>query len=163
MKYLLSILILLLLLTLPFAALAAPSKAVETVGEAAAAAHLATHEGAFTDGLPDKYNMYNRDGEHIFCTGSRVSMWDTPQKGDNVGTLYPGSKVGTLEKTDEFELVQVRSYRGKYYAQVRIYNGEYIRLSGWVNANYIGCSCSDYSETEEVPEHETISLSYHLR
>ncbi len=152
-----------LCLALPLSALADPSKAVQTVGEAAAAAHLITHEGAFTDGLPEKVNMYNRDGEHICCTGSRVAMWDTPQKGDNVGTLYPGSRVGYLNKTDEFELVRVRSYRGKYYAQVRIYDGDAITLSGWVNANYISCSCTDYSETEEIPEHETISLSYHLR
>ena len=151
------------LLLAPLTAYADPSPAVQKIGKDAAAQHLCTHVGAFTDGVPVLYDTYNGEEEHIFCCGSRVSMWDTPQKGDNTGSLYPGSKIGTLEKNSEFELVKVESYRGRNYAMVRVYQGDAIRLVGWVSADYIACSCTDFSEREEVPEYSPVSLDYHLR
>ncbi|MBQ8092968.1 MAG: hypothetical protein IJ242_05260, partial [Clostridia bacterium] len=135
-----------------------PSPAVQAVGKDAAARHLSTHTGAFTDGIKTYYDRFNQDGEHIFCTGSRVSMWDTPQKGDNVGSLYPGIKIGTLEKNSQFELVKVESFKGRYYAMIRIYEDELIRLVGWVSADYIGCSCTDFSEGEDIYEYQPVSL-----
>ncbi|MBQ7486950.1 MAG: hypothetical protein IJT77_05625 [Clostridia bacterium] len=161
--HLLSICLIIAMLLMPLSALADPSPAVQKVGSNAAAQHLCTHIGAFTDGVPYYYETFNGDDEHIFCCGSRVSMWDTPQKGENTGSLYPGSKIGTLEKNSQFELVKVESYRGKNYAMIRVYEGDAIRLVGWVSADYIACSCTDFSEGEEVPEHSPASLTYHLR
>ena len=163
MKRLFLIFLVLLLSLGAASSLADKSPAAARLGSEVNARHLVSHEGAFTDGIPKMAETFNRDGEHLHCCGSRGSLWDTPQKGQNTGHLYPGSKIATLEKNSEFELVKVEQYKGRYYANVRVYEDDRPIRSGWVNADYIACSCSDFSEQEEVPEYQETSLSFSLR
>lgn len=161
-RYIKAFAIAMLLCALAVRGLADPSAAVQAVGSQKAAEHLRTHEGAFTDGLTEYVETFNREGEHIFCTGSRVSMWDSPQKGQKVKSIYPGSLVDYLEKTSEFELVDMVHYRNTYFALVRIYKEGLPVYTGWLNADYIGCSCTSWEDGEPVDEWTEISLTYRL-
>ena len=152
-------LLFLLLLLLPTGGLADKSTAAQQLGSEAAARHLMTHLSSATAGvtLPEPGNTV------LVCCGSRVSMWDTPMKGSHTGHLYPGSKVGTLEKNSEFELCQVENYNGKFYAMVRIYKDGYVRGSGWVLSDYVQCTCTDFTAQEDVPVYGGTSLTFDLR
>lgn len=153
--------------------LAAPCRAekapaVVSYGREQAACHLATHLQAYTDGWDGTLETAE-DGAristslcgdcegygHVHCYGKGVDMWDTPKKGPNRVLYYAHTKVGELGPLDEFQLVDLTLYRGVFYAQVRTYVDGKARLSGWVNADYIGCDCPDNPDMAEVDVYET--------
>ena len=155
------IIVLALFLALLYAApvLADKAPAVEAMGSAAAAAHLTTHLQAYTHGWDGVTLLTSaqdgcEDYGHVHCYGRRVSVWDTPKKGSNKVSYYPGTNDGYLWPEDEFQLVDVVEYEGKYYANIRTYVNGYARLSGFVNADFIGCDCEVYDFENEVPTYE---------
>lgn len=156
-----------LIQTAPVLADQAPAAAA--LGSEAAAGHLATHIYAYTDGW-DGYGPVTCTDEgceeygHVHCYGRRVSVWDTPRKGDQTVAYYPGTLLTRIGPDTEFQLVDVVSYKGKFYANVRILdeNGS-VTASGFVNADYIGCDCESYDAVEEVPVYDSSFGPFDLR
>ncbi len=155
-----------LLLSVPAWAEKAP--AVEACGSAQAACHLAAHLQAYTHSWDGQFKLLD-DGEkvstlagdgcgeygHVHCYGRRVTMWDTPKKGDNDAVYMAGTKVGQIGPETEFQLIDVCKYRKTFYALVRVYENEKPIIAGWVNADYIGCDCTAYDEAEEIPIYDS--------
>lgn len=142
--------------------------AVLSYGREEAACHLAAHREAYThdwdgtletaeDGTRHSALSGDNCGEygHVHCYGRGVDMWDTPKKGPNRVLYYAHTKVGELNPGDAFQLVDLTLYRGVFYAQVRVYVDGMARLSGWVNADYIGCDCPDNPKMLEIGVYET--------
>lgn len=140
-------------------ALADKSPACQQLGSQQAASHLVTHIYAYTDGW-DGYTPSTCPDEgckaygHVHCYGVRVTLWDTPAKGDSRVAYYPFGTSGQIGPDTEFQLIDVVAYQGKYYANVRIYVDGLAAGSGFVNADYIGCDCEAYETFEEIPEYE---------
>jgi len=147
----------LLLLSLPAQADKAP--AVVKLGSEKAAQHLVTHIYAYTDGwsgvgpaeCPDEGC---KEYGHIHCYGVRVTLWDTPAKGSSRVKYYPFGTDGRVGPDTEFQLIDVVTYRNKFYANVRIYEDGRAVNSGFISADYVGCDCETYEGFEEVPEYE---------
>ena len=99
MKRLFLIFLVLLLSLGAASSLADKSPAAARLGSEVNARHLVSHEGAFTDGIPKMAETFNRDGEHLHCCGSRVSLWDTPQKGRIPVIFTPAAKSPLWKKT----------------------------------------------------------------
>ena len=143
-------------------ALAAKSPAAELLGSQAAACHLATHLQAYTDGWDGESPAFSKedgceDYGHVHCYGRRVSLWDTPKKGDHRVPYYAGTMDGRIGPGTEFQLTDVVFYRGTYYANIRIYIDGYIVVnSGFVNADYVGCDCESYDAMTEVPYYDSM-------
>ena len=153
------ILICFLLLSLSAApALADKAPACEQLGSARAASHLMTHIYAYTDGW-DGYQPSDCPDEecliygHVHCYGRRVTLWDTPAGGSSRVSYYPFGTDGKVGPDTAFQLVDVVTYRNKYYANIRIYEDDHVVNSGFINADYVGCSCESYDGFEEVPEY----------
>lgn len=151
----------LVFLAVPCRAEKAP--AVASYGREQAACHLATHLEAYThdwDGTLETAEdgarvSTSRCGDcegygHVHCYGRGVDLWDTPQKGPNRVAYYAHTKLGELGPDDAFQLVDLALYKGVFYAQVRTYVDGLARLSGWVNADYIGCDCPDNPNMAEI-------------
>lgn len=163
-----ALLILLLTLTaLP--ALADKAPAVLQLGAEKAAQHLSTHIYAYTDGwdgvvpsvCPDEGCI---EYGHVHCYGVRVTLWDTPAKGKSRVPYYPFGTDGKVGPDTEFQLVNVVSYKNKYYANIRIYNAEgYVVNSGFVSADYIGCDCETYEGYETLDEYVHDHPAFSLR
>lgn len=152
--------VLLALTLLAVPALAAKSPAAQALGSGAAACHLATHLQAYSHGWDgESASTSQSDGcgdfGHVHCYGQRVSLWDTPKKGPHKVLYYAGNQSGVLNPGDEFQLVDVVAYKGAFYAQVRTYVNGYARLSGFVNADYIGCDCETYDARTAVPAYDS--------
>ena len=145
------------LLTVP--ALADKAPACELLGSEKAAQHLYTHVYAYTD-FWDGYTPAPCDDEgceeygHVHCYGVRVTLWDTPAKGSSRVAYYPFGTSGKVGPDTQFQLIDVVSYKGKYYANLRIHEDGVAVASGFVNADYIGCDCESYETFEDVPEYE---------
>jgi len=146
----------LLCLSIPARADKAP--ACDRLGSQRAAAHLITHIYAYTDGwngilpsaCPDEGCL---EYGHVHCYGVRVTLWDTPAKGDSRVSYYPFGSDGRIGPDTEFQLTDVVAYRNQYYANIRIMADGYAINSGFVNADYIGCDCETYEGFEEIPEY----------
>ena len=151
----------LLLGALGFAApaLADRSPLVQALGSEQAARHLSTHiyarkdhwDGTLPFACPDETcAAYG----HVRLTGRRVTLWDSPGKGDSRVAYYPNGTTNKVGPDTEFELTNVVAYKGKYYANIRIYNenGDVVN-SGFVNADYIACDCKSYDAFEDVDEY----------
>lgn len=144
---------------LPLSALADKAPACEKLGSQKAAEHLYTHVYAYTD-FWDGFTPATCEDEgckeygHVHCYGVRVTLWDTPAKGDSRVAYYPFGTSGKVGPDSEFQLIDVVSYKGKYYANLRIHEGGEAVASGFVSADYIGCDCESYEAFEEVPEYE---------
>lgn len=157
------------LLMLAVPALADKSPAAESLGSQAAAEHLVTHIYAYTDGWDGSGPAACTDEAceeygHVHCYGRRVSVWDTPKKGSETVSYYPGTMLTRIGPETEFQLVDVVSYGSGYYANVRILNENgYVVSSGFVNADYIGCDCESYENGEEVPVYEHAFGAFDLR
>ena len=147
----------LLLFVVP--ALADKAPAAQALGSTQAAGHLLTHLYARTDGwdgVPPAHceDETCEDYGHIHCYGRRVSLWDTPAKGDSRVAYYPGGLVGRIGPDTELELIGVVTYEGQAYANLRVYEDGRAVLSGFVNADYIGCDCDEsYAGFEDVSEY----------
>ena len=76
---------------------------------------------------------------------------------------YPGGAVGKIGPETEFELIDVVAYKGAYYANIRVYEDERVVLSGFVNADYIGCDCAQIEGFEEVPVYEYVARPFSLK
>lgn len=145
------------LFTLPARAEKAP--AVQQLGSELAAGHLVTHIYAYTDGW-DGVNPSTCPDEgckeygHVHCYGVRVTLWDTPAKGDSRVSYYPFGTDGKIGPDTEFQLLDVVAYKGEYFANIRIYEDGLAVNSGFVNADYIGCDCESYEAAEEIPVYE---------
>lgn len=140
-------------------ALAAKAPACEKLGSAKAAAHLYTHVYAYTDGW-DGVNPSScpdegcKEYSHVHCYGVRVTLWDTPAKGNSRVSYYPFGSDGKIGPDTEFQLVNVVMYKNRYYANIRIYQEGRVVNSGFVNADYIGCDCASYETfDEDIPEY----------
>ena len=159
MKHRLSLIITLCLSLFAAPALAVKAPACEQLGSQHAAAHLVTHVYAYTD-YWDGYTPSSCTDEgckeygHVHCYGVRVTLWDTPAKGDSRVAYYPFGTSGKVGPDTEFQLIDVVAYQGKYYANIRVYEEGLAITSGFVNADYIGCDCGDYAAAEEIPEYE---------
>ena len=161
--------LLLLSLLLPAAALADPSPAVQALGSARAAEHLASHIYAYSclfdgeapapcadPGCPD----YG----HVRCCGRRVSLWDTPAKGTSRVPYYPGGTSAMVGPDTQFQLVDVVSYKGKYYACIRVEHEGYVIGSGFINADYVACDCAfreGFSGWEDLAAFEPLEEYVH--
>ncbi|MBQ2991422.1 MAG: hypothetical protein IJD60_09085 [Clostridia bacterium] len=140
-------------------ALADKAPACEKLGSAQAAAHLATHIYAYTDGwngfgpsdCPDEGCLAYG---HVHCYGRRVTLWDTPAGGSSRVSYYPFGSDGKVGPDTEFQLVDVVTYRNKYYANIRIYENDRVVNSGFINADYVGCDCESFRGFDEVPQYE---------
>lgn len=53
-------------------------------------------------------------------TGRRVTLWDSPEKGDSRVAYYPNGTTNKVGPDTEFELTNVVAYKGRYYANIRI-------------------------------------------
>ena len=153
-----ALLLALMLLLACAPALADKAPVAEKLGSAKAASHLVTHIYARTDGwdgvLPSHCPDEScKDYGHIHCYGRRVSLWDTPAKGDSRVSYYPGGRVGYIGPDTELELIDVVIYKGKYYANLRVYEDGRAVLSGFASADYIGCDCEKCEGFEEVYEY----------
>ena len=158
MKLLSSVIVSLFLLFFSMPALADKAPACLALGSAKAAAHLATHIYAYTDAwdgiLPSACPDEGcKEYGHIHCYGVRVTLWDTPAKGDSRVSYYPFGTDGKIGPDTEFQLVDVVTYKNKYYANIRISKDGYVVNSGFVSADYIGCDCESYEGFEEIPEY----------
>jgi len=148
----------LLLFLLSAPALAAKAPAVEMLGSEKAAEHLVTHVYAYTD-YWDGYNPSACTDEgcadygHVHCYGRQVTLWDTPNKGSSRVAYYPFGTDGKVGPGSEFQLIDVVTYRGKFYANIRILKDGYAVNSGFINADYVGCDCETYEGFEPVPEY----------
>lgn len=150
------VLFILLLFTMP--ALADKSPACVQLGSKKAAEHLATHIYAYTDGwdgiLPSACPDEGcKEYGHVHCYGVRVTLWDTPAKGSSRVSYYPFGSDAKIGPDTEFQLTNVVSYQGKYYANIRIYKDGYVVNSGFVSADYIGCDCEAYDTFEDLDEY----------
>ena len=153
-----------LLLALCFAlpaacALADKAPACVKLGSERAAEHLYTHVYAYTDywsgeGPSACTDEGCRIYGHVHCYGVRVTLWDTPAKGDSRVAYYPFGTTGKVGPDTEFQLIDVVSYKGRYYANLRIHEDGAAVASGFVNADYIGCDCEGYEAVEEVPQYD---------
>ena len=140
-------------------AAAEKSPAVQALGSEQAARHLATHIYARRDHwdgtrpfvCPDETC---EDYGHVRITGRRVSLWDSPAKGDSRVPYYPNGTSYRVGPDTEFELIDVVAYQNRFYANIRVYNdnGEAM-YTGFVNADYIACDCESYDDFEEVEEY----------
>lgn len=156
MKRMLPLFFLLTFLAAP--ALADKAPACLALGSEQAAAHLVTHIYAYTDGwsgegpssCPDEGCL---EYGHVHCYGRRVTLWDTPNKGKSRVPYYPGGTDGKVGPDTEFQLIDVVTYRGKYYANIRIYRDGLAINSGFINADYVGCDCESYETFEPIPEY----------
>ena len=156
----------LLLFALP--ALADKAPTCIKLGSEKAAQHLTTHIYAYTDGwdgivpssCPDEGC---KEYGHVHCYGVRVTLWDTPAKGDSRVAYYPFGTDGKIGPDTEFQLTDVVVYKNKYYANIRIYVDGYVRNSGFVSADYIGCDCETYESFEELPEYVHDHPAFSLR
>lgn len=140
-------------------ALAEKAPACQALGSAKAAAHLYTHVYAYTDGW-DGYTPSACTDEgckaygHVHCYGVRVTLWDTPAGGSSRVAYYPFGSDGKIGPDTAFQLVNVVSYKGKFYANIRIEQDGRVVNSGFVNADYIGCDCEAYDVfDEDIPEY----------
>lgn len=140
-------------------ALAEKAPACQALGSAKAAAHLYTHVYAYTDGW-DGYTPSACTDEgckaygHVHCYGVRVTLWDTPAGGSSRVAYYPFGSDGKIGPDTAFQLVNVVSYKGKFYANIRIEQDGRVVNSGFVNADYIGCDCGAYDVfDEDIPEY----------
>lgn len=159
MKKRLTMLLGLCLLLAPLPALADKAPACVKLGSEKAAQHLYTHVYAYTDfwdgdGLSACTDEGCKIYGHVHCYGVRVTLWDTPAKGDSRVAYYPFGTSGRVGPDTEFQLIDVVSYQGKYYANLRIHENGAAVASGFVNADYIGCDCEDYEAFEEVSAYE---------
>lgn len=115
-----------LLLTLVLLCAAAPAQAdksplVQALGSEQAARHLATHiyarkdhwDGTLPFFCPDETC---KDYGHVRLTGRRVTLWDSPEKGDSRVAYYPNGTTNKVGPDTEFELTNVVAYKGRYYA-----------------------------------------------
>ena len=163
-----ALLLALMLLPLCAPALADKAPVAEKLGSARAASHLVTHIYARTDGWDGELPARCADEGcaeygHVHCYGRRVALWDTPAKGDSRVAYYPGGMVGRIGPDTEFELIGVVRYQGGLYANVRVYEDGRARLSGFVDADYIGCDCEAYDSFEDVPDYEHDVGSFSLK
>ena len=149
-------------------ALADKAPACTALGSEKAAAHLATHIYAYTDGwdgivpssCPDEGC---REYGHMHCYGVRVTLWDTPAKGNSRVSYYPFGTDGKIGPDTEFQLTDVVVYKNKYYANIRIYVDGYAVNSGFVSADYIGCDCETYDDFEIIGEYVHDHPAFSLR
>ena len=149
-------------------AFAEKSPAAQALGSEQAARHLATHIYARTDGwdgtlpfvCPDETC---KDYGHVRITGRRVSLWDSPHKGDNVFP-YPGGRVAYVGTDTQFELTDVVEYQNTYYANIRV-TGESgaAAFSGFINADYIACDCESYDVFEDVSAYDHVFGAFSLK
>ena len=158
MKKHLLIILVILLLVLCAPALADKAPAAEKLGSAKNAAHLVTHIYAYTDGWSGEGPATCTDEGckeygHVHCYGVRVRLWDTPNKGSSRVAYYPGGFDGRVGPDTEFQLIDVVTYKKKFYANLRLYHNGVAFNSGFVDADYIGCDCETYEGFEEVPEY----------
>lgn len=142
--------------------------AVEACGSAQAACHLAVHLQAYTHSWAGTFKTLE-DGKvvsplagdgcegygHVHCYGRRVTMWDTPKKGEYDALYMAGTKVGLIGPETEFQLIDVCMYRNRFYALVRVYEEEKPVIAGFVNADYIGCDCTEYEDVEDIPIYDS--------
>lgn len=147
------------LLSLSFPALADKAPAVQLLGSEKAAQHLMTHIYAYTDFWDGKGPSACQDEGcleygHVHCYGVRVTLWDTPKKGNSRVPYYPFGTDGRVGPDTEFQLVDVVSYKGKYYANVRLIRDGLVFNSGFISADYVGCDCESYEGFEAVPEYD---------
>ena len=111
-----------LLLTLVLLCAAAPAQAdksplVQALGSEQAARHLATHiyarkdhwDGTLPFFCPDETC---KDYGHVRLTGRRVTLWDSPGKGDSRVAYYPNGTTNKVGPDTEFELTNVVAYKG---------------------------------------------------
>ena len=148
-----------MLLFLSSPALADKAPAVGLLGSEKAAQHLMTHIYAYTDfwdgeGPSACEDEGCREYGHVHCYGVRVTLWDTPKKGNSRVPYYPFGTDGRVGPTTEFQLVDVVSYKGKYYANVRLIRDGLVFNSGFISADYVGCDCESYEGFEDVPEYD---------
>lgn len=140
-------------------ALADKAPVCQLLGSHRAAEHLYTHVYAYTDAwdgitpstCPDEGC---KEYGHVHCYGVRVTLWDTPAKGSSRVDYYPFGTSGKVGPGTEFQLIDVVSYKGKYYANIRIHEDGVAVVSGFINADYIGCDCTEIDGFEAVPEYE---------
>ena len=110
-----------LLLTLVLLCAAAPAQAdksplVQALGSEQAARHLATHiyarkdhwDGTLPFFCPDETC---KDYGHVRLTGRRVTLWDSPGKGDSRVAYYPNGTTNKVGPDTEFELTNVVAYK----------------------------------------------------
>lgn len=139
-------------------ALADRAPACNQLGSKRHAAHLVTHIYAYTDSWDGNIPSACMDEGcldygHVHCYGVRVTLWDTPNKGSSRVPYYPGGTSAKVGPDTEFQLVDVVSYKDKYYAAIRVlFEGSPI-TSGFVSADYIGCDCENYESFNEIPEY----------
>ena len=160
--------LMLCLFALPIHALADKSPACEALGSEKAAAHLITHLYAYTDNWNGVVPSFCPDEGckeygHVHCYGMRVTLWDTPAKGDSRVPYYPFGTDGNIGQDTEFQLVDVVSYKKRYYANIRIYRDGYVINSGFVNADYIGCDCETFEGFEDIPAYTYVHPPFSLR
>lgn len=168
MKIRLTCLLALLIMLLSVPALAVKAPAVLELGSKEAAEHLCTHIYAYTDywdgelpsSCPDEGCV---EYGHVHCYGKPVTVWDTPKKGKSREDYYPGGASGKIGQTTEFQLIDVVEYRGKYYANIRVLEDYNPISSGFVSADYIGCTCETYEGFEPVPEYDVDFGAFDLR
>lgn len=149
-------------------ALAAKSPACETLGEQKAAEHLSSHIYAYTcywdgENPSDCTDEGCAEYGHLHCYGRQVSVWDTPMKGKSRVAYYPHGSSSKIGPDTEFQLVDVVEYRGKYYANIRILVDYDPIASGFVSADYIGCTCETYEDFIPVPEYDQTFGAFDLR
>lgn len=159
MKIRIASLLALCLVLLAAPALAAKSPAVLKLGSEKAAEHLCTHIYAYTcywDGETPSNCTDEGCAEygHLHCYGRQVSLWDTPMKGKSRVAHYPHGSSSKIGPETEFQLLDVVEYRGKYYANIRILENYESIVTGFVSADYIGCSCETFEGFEPVPEYD---------
>lgn len=156
------------LMLLSATALADKAPAIRRLGSEKAASHLSRHIYAYTDGW-DGYHPSDCPDEgckeygHVHCYGVKVKLWDTPAKGKSRVSYYPFGTDGTIGPETEFQLIDVVSYKNRYYANVRIYVDGQAVNSGFVNADYIGCDCKQYEGFDVLPEYEHDHPPFSLR
>ncbi|MBP3427520.1 MAG: hypothetical protein J6M47_04595 [Clostridia bacterium] len=136
-----------LCLLIPAAALADPSPAVQALGSARAAEHLAAHIYAYSCGFDGESPAPCTDTGcpeygHVRCCGRRVRLWDTPAKGTSRVPYYPGGTSAMVGPDTQFQLVNVVSYKGGQYACIRVEHEGHVILSGFINADYVACDCA---------------------
>ena len=157
-----------LALLIPSSALAAKAPAVEQMGSQRAASHLMTHIFAYTDSW-DGVNPSACQDEgcldygHVHCFGRQVKLWDSPAKGSSRVSYYPYGYDAKVGPGSEFQLIDLVSYKGKFYANIRILeNGRPVN-SGFIDADYVGCDCETYEGYEEVPEYIHVYTPFSLK
>lgn len=150
-------------------ALAAKSPACESLGAQKAAEHLLSeHIYAYTcywDGETPSECTDEGCAEygHLHCYGRQVSVWDTPKKGKSRVAYYPHGSSSKIGPDTEFQLIDVVAYKGKYYANIRVLDDYKPLVSGFVSADYVGCSCEVYEGFEAVPEYDVDFGAFDLR